>query len=66
MQRIEMNLETGEVKVLDLTAEEVAIAEAQNQAWLEQEEADKSNKAINLQVQINALQEQLNTLGVSA
>lgn len=64
MQRTEVNLETGEVKILDLTPEEIAIAEAQNQAWLEQEEADKANKASNLQAQILALQEQLNTLGV--
>lgn len=66
MQRTEVNLETGEVKVLELTAEEVAIAEAQHQAWLQQEEADKANKATNLQAQIDALQEQLNTLGASA
>lgn len=64
MQRTEVNLETGEVKILDLTPEEIAIAEAQNQAWLEQEEANKANKASNLQAQIDALQEQLNTLGV--
>lgn len=33
MKRIEVNLQTGETQEIDLTAEEVAQAEAQNAAW---------------------------------
>jgi hypothetical protein len=62
MKRTEVNLETGEVKLVDLTAEEIALAQAQNQAWLEQEEANKVTTSISLQAQIDALQAQLNTL----
>ena len=34
MERIEVNCETGEVRILQLTPEEVAVAEAQYAAWL--------------------------------
>jgi hypothetical protein len=33
MERIEVNVETGEVKTIQLTAEEVAAAQAQYAAW---------------------------------
>lgn len=52
MQRTEVNLQTGEVQLLDLTAEEIAIAQAQYQAWLQQEEANKANS---LQAQMEKL-----------
>ena len=34
MERIEVNCETGEVHIIQLTPEEVAVAEAQYAAWL--------------------------------
>lgn len=34
MERIEVNCETGEVRIIQLTPEEVAAAEAQYAAWL--------------------------------
>ena len=34
MERIEVNCETGEVQIIQLTPEEVAAAEAQYAAWL--------------------------------
>jgi hypothetical protein len=41
MERIEVNCETGEVKIIQLTPEEVAAAQAQYAAWeAEQQAAD--------------------------
>jgi hypothetical protein len=34
MERIEVNVQTGEVRTIQLTTEEVAAAEAQYAAWL--------------------------------
>ena len=57
MQRTEVNLETGEVKVLDLTPEEIAQAQAQEQAWLAEKAAEptKEQQIAQLQAQIDAL-----------
>ena len=38
MQKIEVNVITGEQKIVDLTAEEVAQAQANHAAWLSAEE----------------------------
>jgi len=40
MQRIEINVQTGEQQIIDLTPEEVANAQAQYAAW-QQAEAEK-------------------------
>ena len=34
MERIEVNVETGEIKTVELTPEEIAAAQAQYQEWL--------------------------------
>jgi hypothetical protein len=41
MQRIEVNMQTGEQKILDLTEEEVAQALAMKAAWDAQQEASR-------------------------
>lgn len=41
MQRIEVNMQTGEQKILDLTEEEVAQALAMKAAWDAQQEANR-------------------------
>jgi len=64
MNRIEINVITGERKVIELTAEEVAEAQAQHQAWLAEEEAikaaqpTKEEQIAQLQAQIDALKVQ--------
>jgi hypothetical protein len=57
MDRIEMNVITGERKVVELTAEEVAQAQAQHQAWLAEKAAQptKEEQIAKLQEQIDAL-----------
>lgn len=54
MQRIEINVQTGERQVIDLTPEEIAIAEAQYQEWLAAQPTKEQ--------QIAALEAQLNEL----
>ena len=54
MERIEVNVQTGEQKTVQLTAEEIAQAEAQYQEWL----ASKPTK----EEQIAKLQEQIDAL----
>jgi len=46
MQRIEVNMATGEQVVIDLTPEEVAAAQAQHAAWQVQETARLAQKAL--------------------
>jgi len=46
MQRIEVNCETGETQVIDLTPEEIAAAQAQKAAW-DAEQAQIQQTAIN-------------------
>lgn len=38
MERIEVNCETGKVRIIQLTPEEVAAAEAQYAAWLAEQQ----------------------------
>jgi hypothetical protein len=54
MNRIEINVETGERKVIELTAEEVAQAEAQYQEWLASQPT-KEEQIAKLQEQILAV-----------
>jgi cell division protein FtsB len=54
MNRIEIDVITGERKVVELTAEEVAQAEAQYQEWLASQPT-KEEQIAKLQAQIDAL-----------
>jgi hypothetical protein len=62
MQRIEINVQTGEQCIVDLSTSEIAEAKAQYDAWLIAEEARKAELPTQLQNQINALQAQLDEL----
>ena len=55
MNRIEIDVITGEQKVIELTAEEVAQAQAQYQEWLAAQPT-KEEQIAKLQAQIDALQ----------
>ena len=55
MNRIEIDVITGEQKVNELTAEEVAQAQAQYAEWLAAQPT-KEEKIAKLQAQIDALQ----------
>jgi cell division protein FtsB len=57
MDRIEINVITGERKVVELTAEEVAQAQAQYQEWLASQPT-KEQQIAKLQEQIDALKVQ--------
>jgi hypothetical protein len=54
MHRIEINLQTGERQVIELTAEEIATAQAQHAAWLAAQPT-KEEQIAQLQAQIDAL-----------
>jgi len=54
MERIEVNVQTGEQKTVQLTAEEIAQAEAQYQEWLVSQPT-KEEQIAKLQEQIDAL-----------
>ena len=54
MNRIESDVITGERNVVELTAEEVAQAEAQHQEWLASQPT-KEEQIAKLQAQIDAL-----------
>jgi cell division protein FtsB len=54
MNRIEINVVTGERKVVELTAEEVAQAQAQYAEWLASQPT-KEEQIAKLQEQIDAL-----------
>ena len=54
MERIEVNVQTGEQKVIALTEEEIAQAEAQYQEWLASQPT-KEDQIAQLQAQIDAL-----------
>jgi hypothetical protein len=56
MDRIEIDVITGERKVVELTAEEVAQAEAQYAEWLAAQPT-KEQQIAKLQAQIDALKE---------
>jgi ribosomal protein S15P/S13E len=57
MNRIEIDVITGEQKTIELTAQEVAQAQVQYQEWLAAQPTKEDQIAI-LQKQINALKEQ--------
>jgi hypothetical protein len=57
MERIEVNLETGEVKVIPLTPEEIAEAQARQAEWMAGEEARKADQIAQLEAQLAALKE---------
>jgi hypothetical protein len=57
MDRIEIDVITGERKVVELTAEEVAQAQAQYAEWLAAQPT-KEERIAELQKQIDALKEQ--------
>ena len=54
MERIEINVQTGERKVVELTAEEIAQAQAQYAKWLANQPT-KEDQIAQLQAQIDAL-----------
>jgi len=54
MERIEVNVQTGEQKTVQLTSEEIAQAEAQYQEWLVSQPT-KEEQIAKLQEQIDAL-----------
>ena len=55
MNRIEINVITGQHEVIDLTAEEVAQAQANYAEWLA-EQPTKEEQIAQLQAQIDALE----------
>lgn len=55
MERIEVNLETGEIKTIPLTQAEIAEAQARHAAWLLEEEARKAEQIAALEAQLVAL-----------
>jgi hypothetical protein len=57
MNRIEMNVMTGEQRTVELTAEEVAQAQASYAEWLAAQPT-KEEQIAKLQEQIDALKEQ--------
>jgi hypothetical protein len=60
MERIEVNVQTGEVQIIQLTAEEIAAIELQNAAY----EAEQSaiSPAIDLQARVAELTAELNAI----
>ena len=63
MQRIEVNVITGEQKVIDLTQEEIDAAQAQYQEWLSSQPAQPAAPTLaELQAQLTALTAQINAL----
>ena len=62
MNRIEINVTTGEQKVIELTAEEIAQAQAIYSQWEADEVKRKAELEITLEQQISKLQEQIDAL----
>ena len=62
MDRIEIDVITGERKVVELTAEEVAQAQAMYAQWEIDEAKRKAELEITLEQQIAKLQEQIDAL----
>jgi len=54
MNRIEVNVQTGEQKIIELTAEEIAAAQVQYQEWLAAQPTKEEQIAV-LQSQIDTL-----------
>jgi multidrug efflux pump subunit AcrA (membrane-fusion protein) len=64
MDRIEINVITGERQVIELTAEEIAQAQAMYAQWEADEAKRKAELEITLEQQIAKLQEQIDALKV--
>jgi predicted nucleotide-binding protein (sugar kinase/HSP70/actin superfamily) len=62
MNRIEIDVITGERKVIELTAEEIAQAQAMYAQWEIDEAKRKAELEITLEQQIAKLQEQIDAL----
>ena len=63
MERIEVNCETGEMQIIQLTAEEIAANQAQYAEWLAtQPVAPPAPTLTELQAQLAALTAQINAL----
>lgn len=60
MERIEVNVQTGEVQIIQLTPDEIAANQAQYATW-EAEQAAMP-PAVDLQAQIATLTDELNAL----
>ena len=60
MERIEVNLETGETKIIPLTQAEIAEAQARHAEWLAGEEARKAEQIAALEEQLAALKQEAN------
>lgn len=60
MERIEVNCETGEVQIIQLTSEEIVAAQTQYNAWEAEQAANPP--AVDLQAQIATLTAELNAL----
>jgi hypothetical protein len=54
MQKIEVNVITGEQKIVDLTAEEVAQAQTTHAAWVAEEAAKQSTPTVQQTIQTQA------------
>lgn len=57
MDRIEVNLQTGEVRSIPLTPAEIAEAQARHTEWLAGEETRKAQQIAALEEQLAALKE---------
>lgn len=62
MNRIEIDVSTGMQRTVELTAEEVAQAQAMYAEWEIDEIKRKAELEINLKIQIAKLQEQINAI----
>lgn len=63
MERIEVNVETGEISIIQLTDEEIASAQNQYDAWQAQQQIKTSDFSIlDLQSQIATLTTQLTAI----
>jgi hypothetical protein len=54
MQKIEVNVITGEQKIVDLTAEEVAQAQATHAAWVAEESTRQATPTVQQTIQTQA------------
>ena len=60
MERTEINVQTGEVQIIQLTSEEVAEVQAKYEAWKLEQNAIAP--AVDLQTQIDTLTAELNAI----
>ncbi len=60
MERIEVNLETGEVRTIPLPPAEIAEAQARHAEWLAGEETRKAQQIAALEEKLAALKQEAN------